>query len=78
MESEREAMVRRALVSALLGFFIPLLLHLWAMTLLVQVPFAKGRLDGRRKVRFAVALALTMLGLVLYAPLLVVMFGRSR
>jgi hypothetical protein len=78
IESEREAMVRRALVSALLGFFIPLFLHLWALTLLVQVPFGKGRLDGRHKVRFAVALALTLLGLALCAPLLAVVLRRSR
>jgi len=78
MESEREAMVRRALVASLLGFFIPILLHLWALTLIVQVPFAKGRLDHGRKVRLAVALALTLVGLAVSSPILWMMFGRSR
>lgn len=77
-ESAREALVRRALVSALLGFFIPVVLHLWALALLAQVPFAPGRLDGRRKLRCAIVLALSAVGLAVYLPPLVTRFGLLR
>jgi hypothetical protein len=68
METPVEAMVRRALVASLLGFFVPIVFHLWSLTLLLQVPFAKGRLAGRYRRRFVAALALTLLGLGGYVP----------
>lgn len=70
METVVEAMVRRALVASLVGYFLPVVLHLWSLTLLVQVPFQKERLDGRHKRRFVAALALTLLGLGVYVPMI--------
>lgn len=58
--SERDADAKRALAAALFGFFLPVLLHLWSLTLLVQVPGRKGRLSGRGRVYVAVALALDL------------------